>query len=205
MKRAFLFVAGFAACGSLHAAGIGIRAGTTGIGGDVAFNVAPTIDARVGYSALKWGHDLDTSNVSYKGDAKLSNLNALLDFHPLGPIFRLTGGVILNDNKYEATGRPSNGAPGTINAKVEAGNRAAPYLGVGWGNVAGAGVNFYADLGVMFMGSPKATLSADCSGLSAGQCSALQSQTASEQGALEDKLHRFKAYPVLNIGITIGF
>ena len=23
--------------------------------------------------------------------------------------------------------------------------------------------------------------------------------------ALEDKLHRYKAYPVLNIGITIGF
>src|SRR3954453_1196640 len=205
MKRVLMFAAAFAASSSLHAAGIGIRAGTTGIGGDVAFNLAPTIDARVGYSALKWGHDVDTSNVSYKGDAKLSNQNVLLDFHPLGPIFRLTGVVILNDNKYEPTGRPSNGGPGTINAKVEAGNRAAPYLGVGWGNVAGAGVNFYADLGVMFMGSPKATLSADCTGLSAGQCSALQSQTASEQGALEDKLHRFKAYPVLNIGITIGF
>jgi len=205
MKRILLFTAAVAACGSVHAAGIGIRAGTTGVGADVAFNLAPTIDARVGYSALKWSHDVDTSNVSYKGDAKLSNLNALLDFHPLGPVFRLTGGVIFNDNKYEATGRPNSGGPGTINAKVEAGNRAAPYLGVGWGNVAGAGVNFYADLGVMFMGSPKATLTADCTGLSAGQCSALQSQTASEQGALEDKLHRFKAYPVLNIGFTIGF
>jgi hypothetical protein len=199
-----MVAAAFAACGSVHAAGIGIRAGSTGIGADVAFNVAPTLDARVGYSALKWSHDVDTSNVSYKGDAKLSNLNALLDFHPLGPVFRLTGGFILNDNKYEATGHP-NGAPGTFNAKVEAGNRAAPYLGIGWGNVAGAGVNFYADLGVMYMGSPKATLSADCSGLSASQCSALQSQVASEQSALEDKLHRFKVYPVLNIGITIGF
>ena len=204
MKRALLFTAAFAACGSLHAAGVGIRVGTTGVGADVGFNLAPTLDARVGYSGLKWSHDVDTSNVSYKGNAKLSNLNALLDFHPLGPIFRLTGGVIFNDNKYEATGHPNSG-PGTINAKVEAGNRAAPYLGVGWGNVAGAGVNFYADLGVMFMGSPKATLTADCSGLSAGQCSVLQSQTASEQSALEDKLHRFKAYPVLNIGVTIGF
>jgi len=199
-----MFAAVFAACGSVQAAGIGIRAGTTGIGADVAFNVAPTLDARVGYSGLKWSHDVDTSNVSYKGDAKLSNLNALLDFHPLGPVFRLTGGLILNDNKYEATGRPNVG-PGSINAKVEAGNKAAPYLGVGWGNVAGAGVNFYADLGLMFMGSPKATLTPDCTGLSAAQCSALQSQAASEQGALEDKLHRFKAYPVINIGVTIGF
>jgi hypothetical protein len=199
-----MFAGALAACGSLHAAGIGVRAGTTGIGADVAFNVAPAIDARVGYSALKWSHDVDTSNASYKGDAKLSNLNALVDFHPLGPVFRLTGGIILNDNKYEANGRPNFG-PGSINAKVEAGHRAAPYLGVGWGNVAGAGVNFYADLGVMFMGSPKATLTADCTGLSAAQCSFLQGQAASEQGALEDKLHRFKAFPVLNIGVTIGF
>jgi hypothetical protein len=204
MKRALMFAGAFAACGSLHAAGIGVRAGTTGIGADVGFNVAPAIDARVGYSALKWSHDVDTSNASYKGDAKLSNLNALVDFHPLGPVFRLTGGIILNDNKYEANGRPNFG-PGSINAKVEAGHRAAPYLGVGWGNVAGAGVNFYADLGVMFMGSPKATLNADCTGLSAPQCSFLQGQAASEQGALEDKLHRFKVFPVLNIGVTIGF
>src|SRR5262249_7126479 len=204
MKRALMFAGVLATCGSVHAAGIGIRAGTTGIGADVAFNVAPTLDARVGYSALKWSHDVDTSNVTYKGDAKLSNLNALLDFHPMGPVFRLTGGLILNDNKYEATGRPNVG-PGSINAKVEAGNKAAPYLGVGWGNVAGAGVNFYADLGVMVVGSRKATLTPDCTGLSAAQCSALQSQAASEQGALEDKLHRFKAYPVLNIGVTIGF
>lgn len=204
MKRLLMFAATLAACGPLHAAGIGVRAGTTGIGADVGFNLVPTLDARVGYSALKWSKDVDTPNATYKGDLKLSNLNALLDFHPLGPVFRLTGGIILNDNKYDATGRPNSG-PGSINAQVKAGNRAAPYLGVGWGNVAGTGVNFYADLGVMFMGSPKATLSADCTGLSASQCSTLQGQAASEQGALEDKLHRYKAFPVLSIGVTIGF
>src|SRR2546430_14941595 len=80
MKRALMFAAAFAACGQLHAAGAGIRAGSTGIGADVAWNVAPTIDARVGYSALKWNYDVNTSNVAYKGDTRLSNLNALLDF-----------------------------------------------------------------------------------------------------------------------------
>jgi len=205
MKRLLVLTAALAVCGSLQAAGLGIRAGTTGIGADIGFNVAPLTDARVGYSALKWGYDVSTSNATYNGDAKLSNLSALLDFHPLGPVFRLTGGIILNDNRYEATGHPNFGLPGSINAKVEAGHKAAPYLGVGWGNVAGAGVNFYADLGLMFMGSPKATLSADCTGLNAAQCAVLQSQAASEQGALEDKLHRFKAFPVLNFGITIGF
>jgi hypothetical protein len=203
MKSVLVFAAAVLASGAAHAAGVGVRVGTTGIGGDIAFGVAPTLSARVGYSAGSLSHTTSTSSASYDGKLKLSNLNAFLDFSPLGP-FRLTGGVIFNDNKYDATGRP-NGAPGSFNAQVKSGNRAAPYLGVGYGNVSGMGINFYADLGVMFMGSPKATINADCSGLSAGQCSTLQSQATAEQARLEDELKRFKAYPVLNIGLTIGF
>ena len=204
MKKLLVMAAALAACAAAHAAGVGVRIGTTGLGVDLATNIAPTLDARVGYSGGSWGYDTSTSNASYKGDLKLSNLNALLDFHPLGPLFRITGGVIFNKNKYDATGTV-NGQPGSVDARVEAGRTAAPYLGIGYGNVAGTGVNFYADLGVMFMGTPKATLTANCTGLSAGQCSALQSQTSTEQQNLQDKLDRFKAYPVLNIGLTIGF
>lgn len=204
MKRALVFVAALAACGAAHAFGVGVKIGTTGLGVDVAKNIIPTLDARVGYSGGSLGYDASTSGASYSGDIKLSNLNALLDFHPLGPLFRLTGGLVFNKNKYEATGTPS-GQPGSFNATVESGRSAAPYLGIGWGNVAGMGVNFYADLGVMLMGTPKATISANCSGLSGAQCTALTNQVATEQQNLQDKLDRFKAYPVLNIGVTIGF
>src|SRR5690349_3749922 len=198
MKKALVLAAALAACGTAQAAGVGVRIGTTGLGIDLAKNVAPTLDVRVGYSGGSISHDVDTSNASYKGDIKLSNLNALLDFHPLGPLFRISGGVIFNKNKYDATGTV-NGQPGSVDARVESGRSAAPYLGIGYGNVAGTGVNFYADLGVMFMGTPKATLTANCAGLGATACSSLQNQTASEQQALQDKLDRFKAYPVLNV------
>jgi hypothetical protein len=203
MKR-LVFAAALLVCGAAQAAGIGIRAGTTGIGADVAWGIAPAVSARLGYSALKWGYDVNTSNASYNGDLKLSNLSGLLDFHPLGPLFRITGGIILNDNKYQATGRPASGS-GSFSATVEPAHRAAPYLGIGWGNVAGAGLNLYADLGVMFMGSPKATLNADCTGLTPSQCTTLQGQAAAQQAELEDRLKHFKAYPVLNLGVTIGF
>ena len=204
MKRALVMAAALAACGSAHAFGLGVKVGTTGLGIDVAKNIAPTLDARVGYSGGSIGYDASTSAASYSGDIKLSNLNALLDFHPLGPLFRISGGLIFNKNKYEATGTP-NGQPGSFNATVESGKSAAPYIGIGYGNVAGMGVNFYADLGVMFMGTPKATITANCSGLSGAQCTTLQNQVATEQQNLQDKLDRFKAYPVLNVGLTIGF
>lgn len=199
MKKLAILVLMTAACGAVQAAGIGVRAGTTGIGADVAFGIAPTLSARVGYSALKWSRDVETSSVDYDGRLELSNLNGMIDFHPLGPVFRITGGVILNDNKYDVRGTLGGRA---VRGTVEPGRSAAPYLGVGWGTVAGTGINFYADIGVMFQGSPKARLSADCSGLGSAQCSSL---VADEQARLEDELKRFKYYPVLNLGLTIGF
>lgn len=87
---------------------------------------------------------------------------------------------------------------------MKSGRSLAPYLGVGYGNVARAGVNFYFDLGIMFMGSPKASLSASCS-LSAAQCAQLRDDLNAEQARLESDLNRFKYYPVANVGITIGF
>jgi hypothetical protein len=190
------------AAGSAQAAGIGIRAGTTGVGADVAFGVAPTLAARLGYSAGTVDHDVST-NITYHGKLKLSNANALLDWSPLGP-FRITGGFIFNDNKFDVQSDPVNGA--TISGTVKPEKSAAPYLGIGYGNVAGAGVNFYADLGIMFQGTPQATLTANC-GAFAGtpQCTNAQNAVAAQQQQLQDELKHAKYYPVLNIGLTIGF
>jgi len=192
-----------AAAGSAQAAGIGARIGTTGLGADVAWDVAPTLSARLGYSAGKVDHDVSTNLTTYHGKLKLSNLNTFLDFAPLGPLFRISGGFIFNDNKFDVNTDQVNG--GSISGTVKPSNTAAPYLGIGYGRVSGAGVNFYADLGVMYQGSPKASLTANCGSLSPAQCSSLQSQVASEQAQLEDKLKNAKYYPVLNIGLTIGF
>jgi hypothetical protein len=188
--------------GSVQAAGVGVRAGTTGIGADVAWSLAPTVSARLGYSALNFNKGVSTDTVHYDGKLKLSNFNTFLDFSPLGP-FRITGGFVFNSNKYDVHGSPGGG--GSIDGTVKSGRSAAPYLGVGYGNVSGMGVNFYADLGVMFQGSPKASLSANCGSLSGAACSSLQSQAAAEQGRIEDKLKHFKYYPVANVGLTIGF
>jgi hypothetical protein len=201
-----------------QAAGIGVRAGTTGVGGDIGFGLLPTLSARLGYSALSFSRDIDVTDVQYDGDLKLSNFSALLDFSPLPGPFRVTGGFIFNDNKVDVTGRPSNGsytlngttypaaAVGNLAGTVKSGNRAAPYLGIGYGNVAGFGVNFYFDLGVMFQGTPDASLSATCgSGLSAAQCNRLQADVAAERNKLQNEVSGFKYYPVANIGVTIGF
>ena len=191
-----------AAAGSAQAAGVGARIGTTGVGADVAWDLAPTLSARLGYSGGSVDHDVST-DITYHGKVKLSNLNTFLDFAPLGPFFRFTGGFIFNKNKIDVNTDQLNG--GSLSGTVESGKSAAPYLCIGYGRVSGTGVNFYADLGVMYMGSPKATLTANCGAIPAAQCSQLQSQAASEQAQLEDKLKNAKYFPVLNVGVTIGF
>jgi len=204
VKLAKLAVAAIAlaAAGSAHAFGIGVRAGTTGLGADVAFRVAPTLSARLGYSKLDWNLDTSTDAVEYDGKLKLSGVNAFLDFSPLGP-FRLTGGFIFGDNQYDVTASRSGG---TLHGTVEPGRSAAPYLGIGYGNVSGLGVNFYTDVGIAFHGSPKVSLRATCPGsLSPAQCTSLQNEAAAERVRLEDKLKKYKYYPVVNIGLTIGF
>ena len=192
-----------AAAGSAHAAGIGARVGTTGVGADVAWDLAPTLSARLGYSAGTVDHDVST-NITYHGKLKLSNFNTFLDFAPLGPLFRITGGFVFNDNKFDVQSDPVNGV--NISGTVKPEKSAAPYLGIGYGRVSGTGVNFYADLGVMFQGTPQATLTANC-GAFAGtsQCTDAQNRVAGEQQRLQDELKNAKYYPVLNIGLTIGF
>ena len=192
-----------AAAGSAQAAGIGARVGTTGLGADVAWDLAPTLSARLGYSGGNVNHDVSTDLTNYHGKLKLSNLNTFLDFAPLGPFFRITGGFIFNDNKFDVQSDQVSG--GSISGTVKPEKTAAPYLGIGYGRVSGTGVNFYADLGVMYQGTPQATLTANCGSISAGQCSTLQGQVAAEQARLEDKLKNAKYYPVLNIGLTISF
>ena len=216
-SRFIVFAVALAATCSASAAGLGLRAGSTGVGVDIGFGIAPTLSARVGYSGLKFDTEVSTTEVNYTSRVKLSNPSGLLDWSPLGP-FRITAGIVGTNSQADLTGVPSggtftiNGATyqasdiGNLSGTVKAGNSAAPYLGFGYGNVAGAGVNFYFDVGVMFQGSPKVTLTANCGpALPAGQCAQLQSDVAAERQRVEDKLSKYKYYPVANIGITIGF
>jgi hypothetical protein len=203
--KAVVFAALAAAAGAAQAGGAGVRIGTTGLGVDLGWEIAPTLGGRIGLSGGSYSTDVSTDDFNYDAKLKLGNLNLFLDWSPLGP-FRLTGGLIPNNNKIDVTGT-SNTIPGfTVSGNVKPDHSVAPYLGIGYGNVWTKGVNFYFDLGVMFMGSPKASLQANC-GAATGTpaCAAAQSQAEAERQKLENELKNFKYYPVANIGITIGF
>lgn len=188
-----------------HAAGLGVRAGTTGLGADFGWGIVPTLGGRIGVSGMSFKTDFETTDVNYDADANLANVNGFLDWSPLGP-FRITAGIVANNNKVDLLGRPRSSAvpPGsTVTGTVKPEHSVAPYLGIGYGNVWTRGVNFYFDLGIMFQGTPKVDLTVNCTPSAA--CTQAQNQVAAEERRVQDELNRFKYYPVLNIGITIGF
>ena len=201
-----------------QAAGAGLRIGTTGVGADFGWEIAPTLGGRIGLSGGEVNTTVTSTDVHYDAKVKLANASLLLDWSPLGP-FRISAGIVPNKNKADLTGEPTggsftiNGNPytaaqiGSLSGTVKSGSSVAPYLGIGYGNVWTKGVNFYFDLGVMFQGSPKVSLTANCGAAIAGTptCTSLQNDVAAEQQRLQDKADKYKYYPVANIGITIGF
>jgi hypothetical protein len=208
VRNAVLLTALAAAAGSVQAGGVGIRAGTTGLGVDLGGDVAPTLGWRLGVSGMNVNTHVDTSDVRYDAKAKVLTGSLLLDWSPLGP-FRISAGFIANDNKIDVngTGNPGTAFQGsTVTGQIKPDKSFAPYLGIGYGNVWTAGLNFYFDLGIMFQGSPQVSLQVNCSASTTpAQCAAAQSQGEAERQRLQDKVDKYKYYPVANIGITFGF
>jgi hypothetical protein len=203
--RAVMVAALAAAAGTAQAGGIGVRAGTTGVGVDLGGDVMPTLGWRLGLSGMNVNTDVDTSQVTYDAKVKVLTGSLLLDWSPLGP-FRISGGFMPNNNKIDLTGRPSGGsfpAGSSLTGEVKPERAFAPYLGVGYGNVWTRGVNFYFDLGVMFQGTPEVSLTLNCT--PSASCTTAQGQVEAERQRVQDKVDKYKYYPVANIGLTIGW
>lgn len=219
MKKTLLLTviaAALAAPGLANAAPIdaGLTAGTLGYGPQVGFVLVPNkFDARLNWGYLNYSYNTTSNGVYYNGHLKLNNLGALGDWHPWGGAFRLTGGLFYNDNKFDLTGQSSGGTytfngvtytaaqAGTVTANVKF-NSVAPYLGFGWGNDSeSAGLHFTSDFGVMYQGTPKATITAT----GAASDPALASDVRAAQSKLQSDLNNFQWYPVLQIGLVYRF
>ncbi|OIR15490.1 hypothetical protein GALL_38120 [mine drainage metagenome] len=214
MKKQILFAAVMAAISAPAFAGADVEAhvSTLGLGLGMGFQATDTIVARIGFNEFNKNFSTSSGTLNYDGKLKLSSLDALLDWHLFGGATHLTAGIMSNNNKFNLTATPSGGfymingtqysasQVGTLNGDVSF-NSVAPYLGFGWNSQPkNKGLEFKSDIGIMFQGSPKATLS-----YTGTQTSAISSQVAAEQANLNDKLKNYKYYPVISFGIGYAF
>lgn len=218
MKIVSILLAAFAA-GSVHAAELAtsLDLGTTGLGLHLSTPLSSKLNARVGLNAANYSYDGNTSDMDYDFKLKLKTVDALLDYHPFDGVFRITGGVVYNGNKIDARAKPNGGTytvngraydaslVGDLSGKIDF-RKAAPYLGIGWGNAVKAqGWSVGADLGVTFQGSPKTQLASNNCTAPALLCQQLASDVAVENADLAEEVKDFKLYPVIRVGISYRF
>jgi len=192
--------------------GVGIKAGTLGLGLEARWSGLPWMDVRIGGNAYTLEDDGRQANVLYDADLDLETFYLTANFHfPLSP-FRITAGAFSNGNEFNMV----SAEPGDFNiggdfyTGVEAGTltsttswgSSAPYLGLGFDfELFGkAGLNF--DLGVLWQGEPEVSLLAD------GTLSndpTFQASLENERLQLEDEMSDFKAYPVISLSFVYNF
>ena len=196
---------------------------TLGVGATVTKSITPNVNAKLGINGLGISRDISLSDVDYKANLNLFNVSTLADYHPWkNGGFRLTGGLVFQDNNIEGTGKPKNGVTirinnkdynsktvlTSLNAKVSFENSVAPYIGLGWGNAVKPGkhLGFSANLGAMFSGSPKVSLTP---GFGPDATPALRAEINSnieaERKKQESDLNWLNIYPVFSLGISYQF
>jgi len=219
--RLTLVLLGLLATGGAQAqVGASADIGTTGVGAHLVFGFSPSLNGRLGVNYFKHDFTKRSGRLEYDLDGKLQTVDALLDWYPrAGSSFRVTGGVFYNDTRFDALATPDlNGTfrinerlynaadVGVLVGKVDF-RKAAPYIGIGWGNALSTerGWSFGGDLGAFYQGKARVSLrSVNCTVQSA-LCNQLASDVAVEEARLADEASDYKVYPVLRASLSYRF
>lgn len=187
-----------------------LQAGTLGVKAGVVRTLSATFNARFGVAFMNYNYSGETTGedpIAYDVGMNLLSAGLLADYHPFGNAFRLTGGLVLNNNIFDASAEAVNTYEydgetytpreiGTLTGEMKPGLPVSPYLGFGFGNPVGGlkRVGFYMDVGVLYTGSPDVTLEADED--------AMIYPTADQDEQVEDDLSGIRIYPVVEIGMS---
>jgi hypothetical protein len=197
--------------------GIAAKVGTLGFGLDASKSLTPQLNARLGVNFGNVGFNRTDSGINYDAQLKLSSVQLFGDYYPSSnSSFRITGGLVAQNNRVAVTSQPSNNGTytiagnqyaassvGTLNGEYAYGNSIAPYLGIGIGKSTNEGLGFNADLGLMFTGSPKVSLTASNPAFNDNATTRAQIDNQARQ--TENELRGFNVYPVISVGVSYGF
>jgi len=192
--------------------GVGIKAGTLGVGLEGRWSGLPWMDVRIGANGYTYEDNGHQADVLYDAELDLDTIYLTANFHfPLSP-FRVTLGAFSNGNEFNMVGAEpgdynlggqfwTQDQVGTLTSTTSFGS-SAPYLGLGFDfELFGkAGLNF--DLGVLWQGEPMVSLTAN--GTSSND-PVFQAALENERLELEDDMSDFKAYPVVSLSFVYNF
>lgn len=214
-----LLLALLVACApSAFAAGglaLGGKVGTLGPSLELTGYLRENLNLRVGGQYLPFSYDGEESDVEYEVEARFASVLATLDWFPFENNFRISAGLLFNNNELDMEGRSTDDDTeigdteytaaeiGTLKGQATF-DEYAPYIGIGFGNPVWDDVDltFSFDFGVVFQGSPDIKLRAD--GTASGDPE-FQANLREEEQDAQDVADDFKIYPVISFGICYYF
>ena len=196
---------------------LGPKFGTTGIGLELIFGVNPYLNLRSGfnYGSFTWSEKFD--DVDYDMDITMTSIPLLLDVHPFGGHFRITGGLFfqpgteadIDSTPTEATqiGEHTYNPDtiGTLQGHIEVDGVLAPYLGIGFGNAVAEDqlLTFMLDVGVIFQ-SYDVSLTSNGAGMTA-KLDTFREDVEKEEALIQKDVDDWKIFPVLTLGLAWHF
>ncbi len=192
--------------------GVGLKAGTLGIGVEGTWRPLPYLDIRLGANRFDYNYDGSQAGVNYDATLNLDTYYATVNFRfPASP-FRISAGVYSNGNEFNLVSAETGSVDigGTTYTAAELGTLSsdttfsgtAPYLGFGFDFSLAGKVGLNMDFGVLWQGDPTVTMNA--TGLLANDPTFLAS-VETERQQLQDDMSSFKAWPVISLGVVFNF
>lgn len=204
-----------------HAA---IMVGTGGVGADWSLPLTDSVQTRIHVSFLRYNHEETLDDIDYKLEFDNVQFGTLFDWYPFEHGMRLTAGLLTGD--YGVAIKAKAQATYEIGGRLYTGdidvfgdvdfNRAAPFIGLGWGAGPEAnGISLAVDIGVLYIGKP--VLSIDATGTArtpdfnngevfeVTDFAPFQEDLERERAQAQDDVDDFRFYPIVNIGLSYTF
>jgi hypothetical protein len=186
--------------------------GTTGLGGDLAVALGENVQVRGAAGVMPIEPSWIVSDIDVTSELSDSFLMAGIDLFPSGSGFRFGGGVLFKPHDPILTGDLAGPTKvgeqiytpaqiGRLIGTVES-REAAPYLLIGFGKHASAGIGLFVDLGVAFVGASAVHL--ESWGGTLSENAQFRVELAREEAEWQERLDDAEVYPILNLGLRVG-
>jgi hypothetical protein len=192
---------------------IAAKVGALGLGVEYTYTFTELLSLRAAIYGSQYGFRAEESDIEYDFDLNWDSLSVAVDFHPLKSPFRVTLGVLRNDNGLDAQARLSGptqigdttyppAAIGTLSADVSF-DDFSTFVGLGWDwsrKHEHFGLSF--DLGLLDQGAPRLGLISDGPLNGVPQFDA---DLEAERVQLQDDLDSLDLFPFATLGFVYRF
>ena len=188
---------------------LGVRVGTLGLGGEVAFGLSDVFVLRGGYGVFPYDYEDTYDGQDYTVTFPSSIWSAGIDIYLGGGPIRLMGGVMGRTDNVEMNSewtesREIGGVvydvPGAISGVLKQA-AIAPFAGIGFGKHTAGGFGVFLDVGAAYSG--KADIEMSVSG-DVALIPGIEEDLQAEADQLEEEMGGLlKFWPIVSLGIKI--